>query len=250
MLFAFYPALWAGCVLTGNPGPAPIESYLYQPAYKIDDVLRLPAVPYLPQPGDIMLATDEGRFWTITHNLAFAGQPHNSAIVFRRPDGCLAILEAGPNDCLWVKTLDMLPHLQEYDAKGPVWIRRRCVPLTEEQSARLTEFAMAQEGKRFALIRLGGQLTILRSRGPLRTWFLGKSHGPRSTYFCSELVTEACIAAGLIDARIARPAATYPSELFFDSSLNPYLQKYFKLAPCWAPPARWTNCPVVLSPDR
>jgi hypothetical protein len=247
MLVALYPALWAGCLLAADPGPEAIASYLYQPSYRFDDALRLPAVPYLPQPGDIMLATDSGRFWTITHNLALAGQPHNSAIIFRRPDGSLAILEAGPNDTIWIRALDMLPHLREYEAKGPVWIRRRCVSLTPEQDARLTEFAMAQEGKRFALIRLAGQVTLLRSRGPLRTWFLGKPNGHRSSYFCSELVTEACVAAGLVDARKARPAATYPAELFFDSSLNPYLNRHFKLAPCWAPPARWTSCPVVLS---
>src|SRR5262245_58524980 len=112
---ALFPALWACCLLTSHQAacpagqPAPIGSFLYQPSYKFDDELRGPAVPYLPQPGDIMLATDPGKFWTITHNLAFAGQPHNSAIVFRRPDGSLAILEAGPNDCLWVRALDMLP---------------------------------------------------------------------------------------------------------------------------------------------
>ncbi len=247
MLVALYPALWAGCLFAAHPGEEAVESYLYQPSYTFDDALRLPAVPYLPQPGDIMLATDGGRFWNMTHNLALAGQPHNSAIVIRRPDGCLAILEAGPNDTLRVRMLDMLPHLREYEAKGPVWIRRRCVPLTPEQEARLTEFAMAQDGKRFALVRLAGQLTLLRSRGPLRTWVMGKPRGHRSSYFCSELVMEACVAAGLIDARTARPAATYPAELFFDSSLNPYLHRHFKLAPCWDPPARWTSYPVVLA---
>ncbi len=40
--------------------PAPVEtgtcgSYLYQPAFCIDYECRLPAEPYLPQPGDIML---------------------------------------------------------------------------------------------------------------------------------------------------------------------------------------------------
>src|SRR4051794_16737812 len=171
-----YPTLLAGCLLAAVPGPPAAElgspaigSYLYQPAYHIDDLLRVPAVPYLPQPGDIMLATDPNKFWAFTHNWALAFEPHNSAIVFRRPDGTMAILEAGPNDCIWVKTLDMLPHLKEYEDKGPVWIRKRNVPLTPEQCERLTAFAMAQEGKRFALLRLAAQVTLLRSRGPLRT---------------------------------------------------------------------------------
>jgi hypothetical protein len=223
--------------------PQVIESYLYQPAYCIDHLLREPAEPYLPQPGDIMLATDKNRFWTITHNLALAFEPHNSAIVFARPDGSLAILEAGPNDTLFVSTLDMLPHLQEYACKGPVWIRKRRCPLTPEQSCRLTEFALKQEGKRFALMRLGLQLTPFRTRGPLRTWCVGKPHGDRRKYFCSELVTEACVYAGLIDPAIARPTATYPHDLFFPKSLNLYLRKNFDLEPCWYPPARWTSCP-------
>jgi hypothetical protein len=235
----------AACGFAAVPGPPPaIGSYLYQPAYHIDDLLRLPAVPYVPQPGDIMLATDPNKFWTFTHNLALAFEPHNSAIVFRRPDGTMAILEAGPNDCLYVKTLDMLPHLKEYEAKGPVWIRKRNVPLTPEQCARLTEFAMAQEGKHFALIRLAGQLTLLRSRGPLRTWFMGKPQGHRHSYFCSELVTESCVAAGLLDPARTRPAATYPHDLFYDRSYNLFNALNLKLYPCWDPPARWISCPV------
>src|ERR1700680_3812155 len=77
-----------------------IPSYLYQPAYCMDKKLRGPAEPYLPQPGDIMLATDRNLFWKITHDVAFAFEPHNSAIVFARRDGSLALLEAGPTDPL------------------------------------------------------------------------------------------------------------------------------------------------------
>jgi hypothetical protein len=240
-------ALVCSMLLAGSVAaePAPtaaagsIGSYLYQPCYELDDKLRGPARPYWPQPGDIMLATDGNFFWTFTHWLAGAGQPHNSGIVVARPDGSLGLLEAGPNDTLHVRILDLLPHLTEYSQKGPVWLRRRTIPLTAEQCARLTEFAQAQDGKRFALIRLAGQLTPFRSRGPLRTYFLGKPHGNRCSYFCSELVTEACVAAGLLDAATARPAATYPHELFFDRSPNLYLNQHFRLAPAWDPPARW-----------
>src|SRR5687767_13119815 len=81
-------------------GAEPIASYVYQPSYSMDKVLRCPAEPYLPQPGDIMLATDNNLFWKITHDLALAFEPHNSAIFFARPDGALGLLEAGPNDTL------------------------------------------------------------------------------------------------------------------------------------------------------
>jgi hypothetical protein len=233
-------------VLSAAPPPAPAEpegSYLYRPAFCIDDVLRGPTEAYVPQPGDIMLRLDGSRFWKVTHYMALAFDPNGSAVVFARPDGSLAVLEAGPNDTMWVGILDLLPHLHEYEAEGKVWIRKRKVPLTPEQSRRLTEFALAEEGKRFALIRLGGQLTPLRSRGPIRTYFVGKPHGDRRSYFCSELVSEACVAAGLLDPERTRPSATYPRDLFYGHSLNPYLNSHLEINDGWHPPARWASRP-------
>ena len=223
--------------------PCPIGSFLYQPAFCIDHVLRLPAEPYVPQPGDMMLRLDRSAFWRVTHYMALAFDPNGSGIVFARPDGSLAILEAGPNDTRWVGTLDLLPHLHEYADAGRVWIRKRKVPLTPEQSCRLTEFALAQDGKRFALFRLGAQLTPFRSRGPIRTFVTGKPKGDRRGYFCSELVCEACVAAGLLDPARTRPAATYPHDLFFGRSYNPFINKHLDVNDCWEPPARWTYCP-------
>ncbi len=235
-------SLLAAGHLPGPPDTA-IGSFLYQPAFCIDDVLRGPAEPYVPQPGDIMLRLDGSKFWRITHYMALAFDPNGSGIVFARPDGSLAVLEAGPNDTMWVGTPDLLPHLAEYAAAGKVWIRKRRVPLTPEQSCRLTEFAMRADGKRFALVRLGGQLTPFRSRGPLRTYFVGKPQGDKDSYFCSELVTEACVAAGLLDAKRTRPAATYPRDLFYGRSLNLFIDHHLDVNDCWWPPARWTDCP-------
>lgn len=232
--------------LTAAAGPVDVPcggSFLYQPAFCIDDVLRGPPEPYLPQPGDIMLRLDSSIFWRVTHAMALAFDPNGSGIIFARPDGSLAVLEAGPNDTMHVGTLDMLPHLGEYAAVGKVWIRRRKVPLTPEQSCQLTAFALAQDGKRFALPRLGAQLTIFRHRGPLRTYFVGKPRGDRASYFCSELVCEACVAAGLLDPERTRPSATYPRDLFFGRSLNPYINTHLDVNAFWCPPARWTNHP-------
>src|SRR2546423_1797862 len=148
--------MFALCSLLAGAAPAdappPGASYLYQPAFCIDWTLRGPAEAYVPQPGDIMLRLDSSTFWRVTHYLALAFDPNGSGIVFARPDGTLAVLEAGPNDTMWVQTLDLLPHLQEYACSGRVWIRRRCMPLTKEESCRLTAFALAQDGKRFALV--------------------------------------------------------------------------------------------------
>lgn len=243
----FALVLGFGCLVLGASadanGPPTIGSYLYRPAACMDTVLRGPAVAYLPQPGDVMLATDDNRFWRLTHNLAFAGEPHNSALVFARPDGSLAILEAGPNDTMRVSTLDMLPHLKEYHDKGPVWIRKRRVPLTPEQSCRLTQWALKQDGKWFALPRLGAQLTPFRSRGPLRTFYVGGPHGDRAGYFCSELVTESLVYCGALDPTVTRPAATYPHDLFHDWSYNLFINRHPPLKCDWEQPARWTYCP-------
>ena len=235
-------AIASVCLLAQGAGRE-VGSYLYQPSYCMDKILRAPAEPYLPRPGDIMLATDGNLFWTITHDLALAFEPHGSGIFFARPDGSLAILEAGPNDTLFIRNLDALPHLAEYADKGSVWIRKHRVPLTDEQSCRLTQFALRQNGKFFALGRLGLQLTPFRTRGPLRTSFVGKPHGDRFSYFCSELVTEAMVASGLLDREIARPSATYPHDLFFEHSLNPFIESHYHLGERWYPPARWTYCP-------
>ena len=124
-----------------------------------------------------------------------------------------------------------------------MWVRPRATPLTPEQTCRLAEFAMKQENKPFARARLYGQITPFRSRGPLRTYFMGQSHGPdRYSYFCAELVTEALVYIGTHAAEDTRPAATYPNDLFFDNSKIPFLKEHFKLAPCWSPPSRWRPC--------
>lgn len=232
--------------------PAGGPSFLYQPAFKEDYVIRLPARPYELQPGDIPLAADTSRFWTLMHHLAGTSHPTHSMIVFAMPDGRPAILEAGPHDTVKCRLLEAVPHLASYEAQGRVWVRRRTIPLTPMQSARLTEFCLAANCRDFALRRLAIQLTPLRNRGPIKTAFVGKPHGlERDSYYCSELVTEACVYAGLMDAATARPSATYPRDLFFGNSLNPYLHKHLRAMNCaWDAPARWTACPIsVVNPQ-
>src|ERR1700736_2242179 len=97
------PFLWASSMLAATPGGG---SYLYQPSYCQDDALRWPAVPYVPQPGDIFLATTESWLMRKGHQLAGAAGPHHSGIVFARPDGSLALLKAGPHNTVYVSGLD------------------------------------------------------------------------------------------------------------------------------------------------
>ena len=222
--------------------PAPPGSHLWQPSYKEDELLRAPTRPYAPQPGDIVMSADTSAFWLLMHNLAGTSNPTHSMIVFRLPDGQMGILEGGPHDTLRCRVLEALPHMYSYEHEGRVWVRRRACPLTAEQSARLTEFALAVKDRDFAVGRLALQLTPFRTRGPVKTAFVGKPHGiTYDSFYCSELVVEACVYAGLMDQRTARPSATYPRDLFKDHSLNPWLNKHLKLAPAWDPPARWTS---------
>ncbi len=234
----------ADLALPGAGKPAPTGSHLWQAVYKEDQILRGPTRAYVPQPGDIVMSADGSVFWKTMHNLAGTSHPTHSMIVFAMPDGKMGILEGGPHDTLKCRVLEALPHLASYEQEGRVWVRARACPLTPEQSARLTEFAMATNNREFAIWRLALQITPFRPRGPLRTAFVGKPHGiDHNSYYCSELVCEACVYAGIMDPQTTRPSATYPRDMFMDHSLNPYLNRHFKLAPAWDPPARWTSYP-------
>lgn len=244
------PSLLAQAPVTGSSQSAPIQSYLCQPAYSRDWETRGPLQGYVPQPGDIFLATDQRLWFRWGHLIAGANGVHHSGIVFARPDGRLGLIEAGPFNKTAVEIMDPYAHISAHNKVGDrVWIRRRKYPLTPEQSARLTAFAMAQQGKPFALARWFGQLTPLRMRGPLKTWFVGQPCGGRPRWFCSELVTECCVAAGIMDRSLARPSATYPSDLFWGRSYNLYLNRHLgELMAGWDPPARWLATSVQSTP--
>jgi hypothetical protein len=235
----------AGKVPPGGP------SFLYQAAFAEDKLIRLPARPYELQPGDIVLAADTSRFWTFMHHLAGTSHPTHSMIVFALPDGRPAILEGGPHDTLRCRVLEAVPHMASYEKEGRVWVRRRTVPLTPMQSARLTEFCLHVNCRAFSTRRLAVQLTPLRARGPVKTYFMGKPQGPdRVAYYCSELVCEACVYSGIMDCATTRPSATYPRDLFFGDSINLYLHKHLPEMNCsWDAPARWTACPIEFASE-
>ncbi|MFO0806902.1 MAG: hypothetical protein U0791_27680 [Gemmataceae bacterium] len=222
-------------------------SFLYQPEFAEDEIIRLPAREYQLQPGDIVLSADGSKFWLRMHQLAGTSHPTHSMIVFALPDGRPAILEGGPHDTAKCRILEAIPHMASYEKEGRVWVRRRKCPLTPMQSARLTEFCLAANCRDFAMRRLLVQITPLRTRGPIRTAFLGKPHGlERESFFCSELVCESLVYAGLLDARTTRPSATFPRDLFFGDSLNPWLHFHLpKMNASWDAPARWTGSPIV-----
>jgi hypothetical protein len=222
-------------------GPLDGYGYLDRPAFSLDDSFRPPQIRYCPQAGDIMFSVTRSIVYTAGHKLAGASQPSHSGYVFRGTNGVPMIMEAGSFDVAVIRAIEATELLSAYDNRSRVWIRPRCVPLTPEQDCRLTEFSVKQEGKRFARLRLYAQVTPFRSRGSIKSEFIGEPHGPdRWTYFCAEMTSEAFVYAGLVPPENARPAATYPCDLFFDESKIPFLNRNFKLS-CfgWGVPSRW-----------
>jgi hypothetical protein len=155
--------------------------------------------------------------------------------------------------------LDLTHQLEFYSSKKRVWIRQRAMPLTSEQSHRLTAFALAVADRQFAEARMVLQANpISRAKGQLRTPLVGRPFaagfdpadpgaGMREQYFCSELVSEACVAACLLPAKTTRPPSMYPRELFFGTSRVLYIRAHLDMT-AWLPPSRWTGCPGTEPP--
>ena len=210
---------------------------LSQSAYSIDRIPRYPLHCYEPQVGDIVLFSNPTLFWSSLYLIAGTAAPGHAGLVVRMQNGRLGIVEAGYNDGIHVRLNPLSERLPIYP--GHLWIRQRKQPVTEEQSNCLTQYATAIDGKCYSGVRLLGQLTPLRSRGPLRTYFVGRPKGIRHAYICSEAVLEGLVYAGLLDKRTTRPSATFPRDMFFDSSLNPYINKHLHLISQWEVPALW-----------
>lgn len=216
--------------------------YVYQPAFDLQTVPRFPAEPYCPKAGDVLLLSDTDLFWTMLYRFAFTGKPGHAGLVVTMPDGRLGILEAGYDDSIWTRVTSLDYRLSHY--LGTVWVRPRLAPLSHEEDRRLTEFAMDSADKKYAWGRFMAQLLVpLRTRGPLRTYVVGRPNGIGHRYQCAEATVEALVYAGLIDARTARPAATFPQDLFYDRSWNRYIDRHPPLAGGWGAPQLWT--PVV-----
>jgi hypothetical protein len=218
------------------PTDAPF-GYLYAPSYDVQLAPRGPARAYQPKAGDVVLMSDTTPFWTALYRLALTGRPGHGGIVVTMADGNLGVFEAGFNDTTWTRVTPLAYRLAQYP--GSIWIRERREPLTPDQDARLSAFARAAENTRYAVGRFALQVTPFHSRA----MFTPLARGPRppgNRLFCSEAIIEGAAWAGLIDARTARPGATYPQDLFYDRSRNPHIDRYPPLLDGWEPPAQWT----------
>jgi hypothetical protein len=231
MLTPLWPAGLAALLLYHHPHPA---GYVFPKSPRHARVVVRPAVPYEPREGDLIFYDDRNPTWTALFALAGTGPPLHMGIVVKKPDGSMSVLEAGPDDTLWVRMLDLAPRLRQFhrDFRGTIAIRRCKVALGRRQSAALTKFALAQEGKRYAALRLLAQGTPLRARGPLGP-LLARTRLDRDSWICSELAVAAGTVAGLFDPQDVQANATYPRDLVDNRRHD--LRRVWEDAVVWRP---------------
>jgi hypothetical protein len=181
-------------------------------------------------PGDIFLFRNTNPLQNLAYFLLRSGGMTHVGIVVARPDGSPALLEA-PGIGYPVILSNIASRVQSY--AGRAYIRRRRIPLTPEQSARLTTFACSQEHKRFDTFGL--------FRPPLgcplhssRACEFRPEDVQSSRWFCSSLVVAAGVCAGLIDPCKVRPKYTSPQDLYSDRTID--------LSRCWEEPVEYPRC--------
>lgn len=190
---------------------------------------------YQPREGDLVFYDDHDAVWSALFAYAGTGSPLHMGIIFKKPDGKLAVLEAGPDDSVWVKLLDVdkrLPQFQE-DFKGLIRVRRCKKALAEEESKALTKFAVAQDGKRYAVGRLLLQGTPFRERGLKDGMAKGRTILDRDSWICSELAVAAGTVAKLFDPKVVHSTVAYPRDLIDNARHD--LSESWHDAAVWCP---------------
>src|SRR5262249_35844590 len=188
-------------------------------------------VPYFPQPGDMLFYDDKIPLHHIAYKVAGTDAPTHASIAFEAPDHHTVLLElTGPRAIFaTVQVMEADPRLRDYS--GRIIMRRLRQPLLPEQSAALTDFALAQEGKGFATGRGLLQLTPFRARFGLRRCLFAHTYFDRCRWLCSELVVAAATAAGVLDCDSYPANAIYPRDLAFDETID--------LSSIYEPPVEW-----------
>jgi hypothetical protein len=230
-------AAWGRGGASPCAGPAsPQAGYVVIP---VDDVhgSRLETIPYLPQPGDILLFDDENPFYHFLFTLRGAGPPVHVAIAFARPDGSPALLDlTGPTVRTGrVSLLEVMPRLETYP--GVILVRRLRKPLSPAQCADLCAFATVQQGKEFALGRMLLQATPFCCRNGLRHCLFAGTCMNRERWLCSELVVAAATAAHILDPRTFPANSIYPGDLAYDTK--------YDLSGLYQSPVLWVAKPPI-----
>jgi hypothetical protein len=193
-------------------------------------------VPYLPQPGDILLYDCMIPLNHFAYSLAGTGAPTHSAIAIEAADHHTVLLELIGDNVFTMKVelTEVDERLRSYS--GKIMMRRLRQPLSAEQSAALTDFAVAQKGKGFATFRCFLHLTPFRARVGLRRYLFGHTYLCRDRWICSELVVAAATAAGILDPDTYPANAIYPRDLAYD--------EFADLSAIYEPPVEWSPEPI------
>src|SRR5690242_14501168 len=69
---------------------------------------------YVPREGDLIFFDDHNPVWTALFVWAGTGPPLHMGIVVKKADGKFAVLEAGPDDTVWVTLQDLGPRLRQF----------------------------------------------------------------------------------------------------------------------------------------
>jgi len=213
----------------GSPDTSP-SGYVTREIKGPGKTVRKEVIPYVPREGDLIFYDDRSVFWTILFAYAGTGPPLHMGIVVKQADGKFAVLEAGPDDKIKVYILELNSRLRDF--KGTITIRRCKVELSAEKSAALTKFAIAQDGKPYAILRLLLQGTSFRSRGPVREMFLAGTYLDRWSWICSELAVAAGTVVGLFDPAVVKANVTYPRDIVNNQRFN--LSKTWHDAEVWS----------------
>lgn len=176
-----------------------------------DGTWRQESEAYAPREGDLVFFNDHSLKWGILYKLVGSDAPYHVGIVFRHPEGHCAIVEAGPNDTLKCRVLELPPRFHAW--AGTLQVRRCKVDLTPQQSNAMTVWALAQDQKRYALGRLLLQGTPVRARGPVRKALFGATYTDRSSYLCAELAVAAGTVGGIFDPAKHKANTIYPRDI-------------------------------------
>ena len=220
-------------LLAASPEATERPSYLFNTELLSDSAAPPRGERYHARPGDVVLFNDHSSFTHMVYRFRHTGGPLHAAIVFRKEDGSMGILEAGTNAVMKVFVFDLETRLHGFN--GTVVVRRLHKPLTDEQSAKLRDFALAQEGKPYAIGRVILQLTPFRPRNSLLAHIFGGTVLDRERWICSELVVASIATAGVWEPQ-AFPANTrYPRDLCYDERFD--LSPYYQAPALWYPRA-------------
>ncbi len=222
---------WLTALPVAAQSPPGAVGYLVTQVRDAQGILRQTTDPYYPLEGDMVFFNDHSEKWALLYKMVGSEGPFHTAIIARLPEGRNAIVEAGPNDTLRCRVLEIEPRLHGF--VGTVYVRRYKHALAPANSKALTDWCMTQDNKRYALGRLLLQATPIRCRAPLRRDLFGATYLDRDSYLCAELVVAAGTAAGIFDPKLHKANTIYPRDIVFDDIND--LSHLYHVVQVWTP---------------